>query len=203
MARNPHILDGLESVKAPAADFYDFVQASVDIPEEGFEVECQDDDMNIEGLQEFEQVLVEGQTNILDESENDEHAQNDDITEEFRIGLDQLSDDDSHESNAEDVEESDASEIDSAKKIVKEELDKLFTRQRELTGEVAKLETNLNKKLSDLRGEINAVMQGRIQNQVNTLLIEIEQKKILLAEAAQRVTGIKEKMESKVEALLA
>ncbi|CAG8506071.1 2373_t:CDS:2 [Cetraspora pellucida] len=170
--------------------------------DDDYEAESQEnDDMDMEGLQEFEQVLVEGQTSILDESENDEHAQNDDITEEFRIGLDQLSDDDS-QSNADDVEESDASETDSEEED-QEELDKLFTRQRELTAELAKLETNLNKKISDLRGEINAVMQGRIQNQVNTLLIDIEQKKTLLAEAAQRVTDIKEKMESKVEALLA
>ncbi|CAG8610755.1 24148_t:CDS:2 [Gigaspora rosea] len=154
------------------------------------------EEVKIEALQEYEQVLVEGQTNIRDESENDELAQNDDITEEFRRGLDQLSDDDSHDSNAEDVEESDASETDSEEEN-QEELNKLFTRQRELTAEVTKLEGNLNKKLSDLRGEINAVMQGRIQNQVNTLLTEIEQKKSLLAEAAQRVTDIKEKMESK------
>ncbi|CAG8726875.1 18201_t:CDS:2, partial [Dentiscutata erythropus] len=154
------------------------------------------EEVKIEALQEYEQVLVEGQANILDESENDEFAQNDDITEEFRIGLDQLLEDDSHESNVEDVEESDASETDSEEEN-QEELNKLFSSQRELTAEVTKLEANLNKKLSDLRGEINAVMQGRIQNQVNTLLTEIEQKKTLLAEAAQRVTDIKEKMESK------
>ncbi|RIB20820.1 TAFII55 protein conserved region-domain-containing protein [Gigaspora rosea] len=187
-----------ESIPEEADDF----DADVVGEDDDYEAEDFEDDMDIEALQEYEQVLVEGQTNIRDESENDELAQNDDITEEFRRGLDQLSDDDSHDSNAEDVEESDASETDSEEEN-QEELNKLFTRQRELTAEVTKLEGNLNKKLSDLRGEINAVMQGRIQNQVNTLLTEIEQKKSLLAEAAQRVTDIKEKMESKVEALLA
>ncbi|CAG8605853.1 5344_t:CDS:2 [Scutellospora calospora] len=189
-----------ESLPEEAEEFEGDVLEDDDYEAEEFE-EFQED-VDIDALQEYEQVLAEGQSNMLDESDNDEQTQNDDITEEFRIGLDQLSDDDeSQESNAEDGEESDASETDSEED--QEELGKLFTKQRELTTELTKLEANLNKKISDLRGEINAVMQGRIQNQVNALLTEIEQKKTLLAEAAQRVTDIKEKMESKVEALLA
>ncbi|CAG8557633.1 5575_t:CDS:10 [Diversispora eburnea] len=164
------------------------------------EVQVEDDDYDAEETEVPEEDLIQERKN-----ENEESAQNDDITKEFQIGLDmmdQLTDgEDSEADESEESSSASSSEEEDSSFEDQEELTKIFEKQRTLKSELSELDANLQKKRKDLEVETNSIMQGRFLTEINTITAEIDQKKAGLEEAERRIYEIQEKMESKVKAL--
>ncbi|RHZ76469.1 hypothetical protein Glove_197g7 [Diversispora epigaea] len=166
-------------------------------------VQVEDDDYDAEEAEVPEEDLIQERKN-----ENEESAQNDDITKEFQIGLDMMDQllTDGEESEADESEESSSAssseeEEEDSSFEDQEELTKIFEKQRTLKSELSELDANLQKKRKDLEVETNSIMQGRFLTQINAITAEIDQKKAGLEEAERRIYEIQEKMESKVKAL--